>query len=284
MEVGDTVQRRFEMVSVPTEITSPEARAEYLAQHYWDRFDFSDAAYFHLPEVTEQALVDFVDLMRYVSREVAATAVRGMMQRAAADSTAFVCFADLYEKYLYDADSPMRDEELFIPVLEALTEAPFLSEVDKVRPEYMLRMALKNRVGKPAADFSYMLSDGSTATLRGTEADLLLLLFYDPDCHTCHETLRQLSLSPLVTRLQREKGMKILAVYTGDALDLWRSNIPNIPKEWINAYDGSMSIWNDELYDLKSLPALYLLDKEKNVVLKDVSPEVLTEYLRSCAD
>ena len=57
----------FEMVSVPTLITDPVERAEYLVKHYWDKFDFKDTTYIHEPQVTEQALSNYIDLMNYVS-------------------------------------------------------------------------------------------------------------------------------------------------------------------------------------------------------------------------
>ena len=54
------------MVAVPSMITDPGERAKYLVQHYWDKFDFTDTAYIHLPDITEQALTNYIDLMKYV--------------------------------------------------------------------------------------------------------------------------------------------------------------------------------------------------------------------------
>ena len=53
-EAGNTKERTFQMVSVPSVITEPEERAAYLVKHYWDKFDFTDTALIHLPEITEQ--------------------------------------------------------------------------------------------------------------------------------------------------------------------------------------------------------------------------------------
>lgn len=83
-----------------------------------------------------------------------------MMSKASTDSSMFVYFSGLYEKYLYDPNSPMRDESLYIYVLDAVLEAPFLDEVSKIRPAHLLELALKNRVGEPATDFTYTLVDG----------------------------------------------------------------------------------------------------------------------------
>ena len=54
-EESNVAPPTFEMVSVPTLITDPVERAEYLVKHYWDKFDFKDTTYIHEPQVTEQA-------------------------------------------------------------------------------------------------------------------------------------------------------------------------------------------------------------------------------------
>ena len=41
-EESNVAPPTFEMVSVPTLITDPVERAEYLVKHYWDKFDFKD--------------------------------------------------------------------------------------------------------------------------------------------------------------------------------------------------------------------------------------------------
>lgn len=46
------------------------------------------------------------------------------------------------------------------------------------------------------------------------------------------------------------------------------------------SYDSTVSLKNDEIYDLKAIPTLYLLDKDKKVVLKDVTFNQVENYLK----
>ena len=218
--------------------------------------------------------------MKYVTPEVATSSIKGMMHKAAADSSFFAHMAGLYEKYLYDPNSPMRDESLYIPVLESVLDAPVLDEVNKIRPAHLLELALKNRVGEPAIDFTYTLADGKTGTLYNVKADYLLLFFYNPDCHACKEITEQLSGDPLIGRMMSDKKLKILAVYPDEDLEAWRKHIPDVPAAWINSYDNTVSLKNDEIYDLKAIPTLYLLDKTKKVILKDVTFNQLMEFMQ----
>lgn len=276
----ETTPKTFEMVSIPSMITDPAERAKYLVQHYWDKFDFTDTAYIHLPDITEQALSNYIDLMKFVAPEVANSSIKGMMHKATADSSVFAHIADLYEKYLYDPNSPLRDESLYIPVLESVIAAPVFDEVYKIRPAHLLELALKNRVGQPATDFTYTLASGKTGTLYNVKADYLLLFFYNPDCHACKEITEQLSGNPLIGQLEETKKLKILAIYPDEDLEAWKKHIPDIPANWINSYDSSVTLKNDEIYDLKAIPTLYLLDKDKNVILKDITFNQLMEYFQ----
>lgn len=105
-EESNVAPPTFEMVSVPTLITDPVERAEYLVKHYWDKFDFKDTTYIHEPQVTEQALSNYIDLMNYVSPAAMSSSVKAMMKQTEQDSAMFQYFSEMMEKYLYDPNSP----------------------------------------------------------------------------------------------------------------------------------------------------------------------------------
>lgn len=123
----------FRTVDVPMLLDTPEQRAEYVAKNYWNHFDFSDTSYVDLPEVTEQAFADYVNLLGQMHGELASQSVRITLSKAEADSAMYGYFVGLFEKYLYDPNSPMRNEELYIPALEAMIASERLGEADKVR-------------------------------------------------------------------------------------------------------------------------------------------------------
>ena len=63
--VTDTITT-FVYPEVPTMLNTPELRADYLARHYWEHVNFADTNYIHHPEVTEQAWVNFIDILQLV--------------------------------------------------------------------------------------------------------------------------------------------------------------------------------------------------------------------------
>lgn len=273
------LSRQFEMPSVPTLITDPEKRAEYLVVHYWDKFDFKDTTDLSKPELTEQALTNYIDLMKYVSPGVAASSLTAMIKRTEVDSVMFAHFTNLFEKYLYDPNSPMRNEELYIPILQSVIASPLLEDAYKIRPAHLLEIALKNRLGQPAIDFTYTLANGQKQTLYNIKSAYLLLFFYNPECDACKEITNQLSASSLISEYMKQNKLKILAVYPDEDIEAWKSHISYMPATWINAYDKSVTLKNDEIYDLKAIPTLYLLDKDKKVILKDVTYQQTEVFL-----
>ncbi|MDR1980492.1 MAG: DUF5106 domain-containing protein [Tannerellaceae bacterium] len=274
----------FRMISIPSILTEPAERADYLVKHYWDNFDFSDTAYIHLPAVTEQALADYIDIMPHVSLQTASASIREMLEKTKVEARMFAHFTALYEKYLYDPNSPMRNDELYIPVLQTLLASQTISEVDKIRPAHQLEIALKNRVGEKAIDFTYTLANGQTSTLYRVASDYTLLFFYNPDCNNCKEVAQQLQASSVTDRLIKEKRLKILAIYPDEDLQAWKEHLPDIPQDWINSYDDGSRLKEEEVYDLKAIPTLYLLDKEKKVLLKDATFDLLEYFLQQSTD
>lgn len=272
-------ERAFPTVTVPSLITDPQERADYAIENYWNHFDFSDTVYVHLPEITEQAFSNYLGIIQYASPEIASSSIKRMLKQAEAEKVVYTCFTDMCEKYLYDPNSPFRNEELYIVVLEAMVNSSLLDEVSKIRPASLLDLALRNRLGEKTIDFVYTMGNGQTGRLYNIDSEYLLLYFYNPDCDACQELTGQLKQSLVLKNLQQFKRIKILAVYPDEDLTEWKAHLSDMPKDWILSYDATTKLKNEEIYDLKAIPCLYLLDKNKKVLLKDASFVQLTEYL-----
>lgn len=278
---SENKQRTFEMITLPDTITQPEKRAIYLAMHYWDRFDFSDTVYIDLPKVTEQAFVDYLSVIQVIPKGAASSAIRGMMHKATVERSMFRHFAYLYEKYLYDLSSPLRDESLFIYALEAMIEEPVFDEIQKVRPLHLLELAHKNKVGDLATNIDFTLANEKKGSLYQVNADYLVLFFYQPDCHTCMEIKDQFVGSSVIQEWMKQKKVQVLAIYPGENLYVWKDNLSYMPADWIHAYDHTGTILGEEIYDLKTSSTLYLLDKKKKVLLKDTKIEQIEQFIKN---
>ena len=64
--------------------------------------------------------------------------------------------------------------------------------------------------------------------------------------------------------------IKVLAVYSGDDYHLWKRTAASLPASWIVGYEAGVLQENGS-YVLRAMPTLYLLNCNKEVVLKDAS-------------
>ena len=269
----------FDRPVPPVMMTDNQERAGYLIMHYWDNFNFRDTMYCHAPEITEQALADFINLFPQVDSEVVSRGVKKLLDAAEEDVVMYNYFYQKAEHYLYNPNSPVRNDEFFIPFLEHLISSPKVIEVSKERPRYQLNLAYRNRIGTKASDITYTLNSGATGNLYSISSKYVLLMFVNPDCLECQRATGALKASPAVTMAVSRGLLEVLAVYPDENLEIWKQHLGNYPATWISGYDKDLSIRNKELYDLKAIPTLYLLDKDKKVIFKDTSIDNIHYYI-----
>lgn len=262
---------------VPPSLTAPEERAAYIIAHFWDGMNFSDTLRSRNRAFMEQSFVNYISLFPHVRKETLPDNIRNLLEKAAADPAGFRMLNDIAEHYLDDPNSPMRNEGYYILFLEELLRLPGLSEYDRIRPASRLETARKNRPGTVAADFSYTDRNGNRRTMHATRGKRLLLLFYDPACSHCSEILDGLRESAIISNLIKDKELTVLAVYTEGDRNLWNETKAFLPQEWTVAIDESRIV-ERELYSLPAMPVIYLLNRNKIVILKDPTPAELEAF------
>jgi len=245
-----TAPKPYATPPVPSILVDPAQQADFVVTHYWDNFNFSDTSLISRKDYTEQAFVDFVNILPHVSLPLAAKGLACMMGKAEADSAMYAHFISLTEKYYYEPNSPFRNEELYIFVLRAVVANPSLEDVYKIRPQSQLELALKNRLGERAINFAYTTPQGTQSNLYAAKGKHILLFFFRPECEVC----------TAVKKYVEQSNIAQLATIV-----------------WVNPDED---IHVEEIYDLRASPTLYLLDSKHNVLLKDAPIEQIEAYLK----
>lgn len=270
----------FPYPDIPVTLTEPEARKDFLLRHYWDKFNFADTVLVNDRDITEQALVNQLALLADTTTTATLTeaSIDHLCSGMEREAYARAVFMQLMDDYLFDPNSPLYSESLYAVYLRRMMQSTALDDVRKSSLSYRLKLISLNRPGTPASDFTYYLPDGSRHTLRDTpvKGNRLLLVFYDPECESCQQTLRQMTSDIRLLQALQQGKLTVLAVYTEANPEAWKREQPYIPSSWLNATDRE-AIKSGPLYDLKAMPALYLLDGQKKVLLKDAKyEEVIT--------
>jgi hypothetical protein len=267
------------MPEIPAEMTEPSQRAAYLVTHYWDKYDFRDTSFLLNDKFLERSLVDYLDLLSLVSEDVRDRSAAVFMKKAEEKKEMYLLISRLNEQYLYYPDSPLSDEEKYIPFLQEELRSSVLNETEKIRPKFLLENVMKNRTGQVAGDFTYTRLNDQTGTLHAICTDYILLYFHDPECEECLALGRKLSASPVIGKGIEEKTLTVLSVYLQDEPERWKEHASAVPDTWIYARDAGQVISMEGVYNIKRFPTIYLLDKDKRVLLKDTTFEKLDHYL-----
>ena len=253
--------------SITTEIT-PEEILRYRVDHYWDDFDFEAGE--RVKELNREQMVYAIsEYVTIIPEESADSLMRALIHRASTSHDMLDYFATVCEIVLHNPNSPLRNDEYYIPVLEELVASPLLDEYERIAPEYDLEIARKNRIGTIANDFVYTTADGSSHRMHDIEASYTILMFSNPGCPMCREIMEEITSSPLLNELTERGDLRTLSLYPDEDLEAWHEHFEDMPTSWIRAYDKGQNITHERLYNLSAIPALYLLDNQKRVIIKD---------------
>ncbi len=280
------------MPEAPAVITDPQKKAEYVVSNYWN--DFLGQTYPCDSNVVNGVLADDVEqafgtyvtfLERTCTIDFGRKAMAGFFdkvekfQAADTSSNVFGFFEKMVPKYLYDPNSPVRNEDLYLPYVSHLAVSEYTDPDSKPAYSFEARMCSLNMIGSPAADFTFTDLAGKRHTLYGVKAETTLLFFTNPGCHACKEIIESLTSDEKITALVASGRLAVVNVYIDDELDKWREYATAYPKDWYNGYDQSYIIRSDVTYNVRAIPSLYVLDSEKKVILKDAPVENVLSYL-----
>ena len=233
----------------------------------------------------EQAYANWLAILDMVPHAEAVSAVERLFSRVSAmeskdtSSTVFEVITDMTQKYLYDPNSPFRNEDFYLPFVKGLSQSAFVSEEMKPGYEYDAQMCALNQVGTKAADFVFCDRNGRRYSLYGIDADHVILFFSNPGCHACKDIIDVLSGDPGISAAVKAGKLAVLNIYIDSDLTEWYRYMPVYPDDWYNGYDPNLVIRNDMLYNIRAIPSLYLLDEDKRVILKDAPQETVFAWL-----
>lgn len=291
---GQMEERNFPFVKVPSVISSGAEAASYTATYFWD--DFTDTSCVfpddsgHVNGVRkkdfEKAFHDYAVMLDEIGIDKAMAAVSRLYSRAEAfekadtASVLFETLCGLAEKYLYDPNSQFRNEDLYLPVAKGLASYEGLSPERRSAYGHTAAMCSLNPVGQRAADFRFSDAEGKISTLYGTDAEYTLLFFSNPGCEACRSITESLRSSGTES-LTASGTLAVVNVYIDEDVPAWYRYRKEYPEDWYNGYDPDLAVRSDMLYNVRAIPSLYILDKDKKVIMKDAPEGKVLAFIAS---
>ena len=283
----------FPDINPPAVMDNPQDIAEYMALHWWDGITDPSRSYpcdstlvsgVRIGDI-EQKMANWTNVLSMVDLTVVEKSMSRLYDRVStcekkdSASNVFEKFTELVDKYLYDPNSPLRNEDHYAFYAERLSKSGLVEPVMQGKYARQVRLAALNRIGTKAADFRFTDKRGKTYSLYGIKSELTLLFFSNPGCTACKEIIDVLNNDPVISGLIADGTMAVLNIYIDEDLDAWRSYMPIYPDNWYNGFDPDLVIRGEELYNVRAIPSLYLLDRDKVVIMKDAPEARVFDYL-----
>lgn len=283
----------FPDVFPPAMMESAHDRAEYMALNTWNRLMDPSREYPSDSTLVsgvrkgdvENKFAAWCQMLDIAGQKVAFNAVNKLYdaaltcEKANASSNVFETFTEFVEKYLFDPNSPYRNEDYYGVYAERLAGYPGISVEIQGKYARDARLCALNRVGTKATDFRFADRRGRMHSLYGVKAPYILLFFSNPGCEACMNIINVLKGEPRIAQMIASGQLAVLNIYIDEDLEAWRSYMPIYPVEWYNGFDPDFVIRNEELYNVRAIPSLYLLDADKTVILKDAPENKVFDYL-----
>ncbi len=251
----------------------------YLAQNYWSNFDFSDERLLRSPYYITK-------VKEYVSRVVSPN--QDSINVYTDLLLSKMKSQPLYYKYTLKWLTQWCDEDNYGKGNDAFfSESLFIHLVDTYhglktsgtdtftlqRLRYKADAFRSNRIGVVAPNFSLPDTLGAIKSLSDSTTKLYTLVaFYSPICSHCQERMPKFAE---ILKTVNPEVLKVYAIDTDGNRDKWFEFIRKLNLDATHLLDSKSESEMQIRYGSWNLPALYLLDKDKKIVAKNITPERL---------
>lgn len=253
---------------------------EYYRAHYFDHFDLND------PRAMRSGIIHnkidfFIQKLTYPQPDSQSVAIDYLLKMMDKNPEAFqyylvyflndaakskrmgmdATYVHLVDNYYSTGKATWADED---QVKKLKTQA------DNIRPTL---------IGKIAPDLTLTKENGQQVSIHGIKSPYLVLFFWDPECGHCKKS------TPFVVDFYKEykdKGVELLAICTktgDDISECWKTVKERGMDIFVNTADQYLRSRYKTIYDVKTTPQIFILDKDKKILIKKIAGEDLKSVM-----
>jgi thiol-disulfide isomerase/thioredoxin len=274
---------------------------KYYKKHYFDNFDPNDGRLLFTP-IYEDKIMYYLEKVALQIPDSLIREVDMLIDGARKDSTLFryllitlfnhfgnsnimgfdAIQVHLAEKY-YLQDAWWSDEK-FLKELKERVEILKPLQLGQIAPDIELLVVPPDHFKTAENDTTLKKYPhvGQLIKIHDIQAEFIVLFFWEATCSHCKKAV------PKMYSIYKEQlepiGVKVIAISTlfgEDGKEKWIDFVNNNHTyDWINAwnpYDYQYKI----IYDVRTTPQIFILDKDKKIIGKRISPEQVPELIEA---
>ena len=272
------IEPLFEYPVAPEELGDLTSRSDYIVTHFWDNMDFN------LKVADQNALNDafgvYASAMRYADSNTVFSSIDSLLKRLKENPTLTLQMAKAAEELLYSRRAPMWSDEAYLPFLRAVDKSKGISDTRKMRFRDQLRKLTATQRGVKAPTFRYRSADTGRYTDFKPESEYTLIIFGDPECDDCRFAKMKLGMAADLADMVEDKRAEVLFIVPDVTPGEEEAVLSEIKGDLPNGWQSGVGFGIVDIYDLRSVPSIYLLGKRGALISKNVDASTTLSILR----
>ncbi|MDP4283440.1 MAG: DUF5106 domain-containing protein [Bacteroidota bacterium] len=263
---------------------------QYYKKHYWDGITFMDDRIIRTPF--------FLPKVEKYFREVVSQAPDSIIRESDYLLLLARSSPEMYKFLLnwltdeYINPRYMGQDAVFVHLFERYHSkgvSDWLNEKQMKAISDRAYMLMSNLIGEQAANLEMTDTSEIPSSLYNIDSSYIVICFWDPTCSHCRVEVPR--LDSIYNARWKQEGVKMYGVLSDSKeKQKWKEFIKEHHLHWINVYqtDEQKKAIEDakkppfkQLYDVVQTPTLYLLDKDKRIVAKKLTPEQMNDLLQT---
>lgn len=255
------------------------ARFNYQKDHFWDYFDYTDERMLYTPFYKSKLETWFTKVL-YQNYDSIKPYAYEFLDRVEKDKRIFQ-FATSYFLNSSINSNVLGLDALFVDLAQDyyLSGKAFWAgdeSIEKIKENVFF---LKdNLIGNIAPDLTMENFDGEYVNLHQIEAEITLVLIFEPHCSHCKVFVPELYKDVFLPN--KERGLEVFAIYSMDNKEEWTDFLSDHDMfEWHNVWDPNHTTRFKVKYDGRKTPGIYVLDKDKKIIAKKLVIEQIKSFV-----
>ncbi len=272
------ILKAMEEPQIPVNLQqNKEAAFQFYKNHYWDLFDLSDERLLNTPFLAHKLENYFNQIIPPIADSVIREIDNLVVN--AADNQDAINFMMWHFFSEYQVPKYMGLDKVFIHIVDNYFLQDRVSNINSSLMEQIIDRADKIRptlIGNLAPDMWLIDTTDNYRSFREIKHEFVVLFFWDQTCSHCKKEMEVLD------KIYNSKkyDLEIFSINTTNDMEGWRYFLNEKPYPWIHV-NGTKSMTSDfhDLYDIYSIPVIYLLDEDKRIIAKRFAANHLEDII-----
>lgn len=271
------IEPLFQYPTAPEELAGLQDRSNWLVDHFWDTMDLKSRQ-----SVDQNALNDAFSVytapMRYADATKAEESVGKLIASISKSPTLSLQFAKAAEESLYGPRAEWWSDEIYLKFIDNVLRNKGIKKERKLKYERLKNKLTNTLRGSVPPEFDYTTPDGKTAHYHPNGV-ITVIEFGDPNCDDCRHAKLKMDVDVRFNNLI-DRGLVNVLFINPEPEDGWETEMADYPQKWHVGASEKVS----DLYDLRTSPSLYVIDREGRVAAKHITVETAMQIASAAAE